>query len=116
MIRKKFKSAVTDSGREVRRGPDKVGVSNLVEIMSVATGTAPEEIEDRYDGQGYGQFKTDVAEAVIALLEPVRLRYEDLAADPGELERLLRVGAEKAAGVAAPTLDAMYDRMGFARP
>jgi tryptophanyl-tRNA synthetase len=116
VIRKKFKSAVTDSGREVRRGPDKVGVSNLVEIMSVATGTVPEEIEERYDGQGYGQFKTDVAEAVIALLEPVRLRYEDLAADTGELERLLRVGAEKAAGVAAPTLDAMYDRMGFARP
>jgi tryptophanyl-tRNA synthetase len=116
VIRRKFKVAVTDSGRDVRRSDDKPGVTNLVEIMSVATGTAPEEIEDSYDGQGYGQFKSDVAEAVISLLEPVRLRYEELAADPGELERLLRVGAEKAAGVAAPTLEAMYNRMGFARP
>jgi len=116
VIRRKFKVAVTDSGREVRRSRDKPGVSNLVDIMSVATGTAPEEIEDRYDGQGYGQFKSDVAEAVVELLEPVRLRYEQLVADPGELERLLRVGAEKAAEASAPTLQAMYERMGFARP
>ena len=116
VIRKKFKVAVTDSGRDVRRAPDKPGVSNLVDIMSVATGTAPEAIEDRYDGQGYGQFKSDVAEAVIELLEPVRLRYEELASDPGELERLLRVGADKAAAASAPTLEAMYERMGFARP
>jgi tryptophanyl-tRNA synthetase len=116
VIRKKFKVAVTDSGRDVRRAPDKPGVSNLVDIMAVATGTAPEAIEDRYDGQGYGQFKSDVAEAVVALLEPVRSRYEELIADPGELERLLRVGAEKAAVASAPTLEAMYERMGFARP
>jgi tryptophanyl-tRNA synthetase len=115
VIRRKFKTAVTDSGKDVRRAPDKPGVTNLVEIMSVATGELPEAIEDRYDGQGYGQFKADVAEAVIGFLEPVRLRYEELASDPGELERLLRVGAEKAAAAAAPTLDAMYDRMGFVR-
>ena len=100
----------------MRRAPDKPGVSNLVDIMSVATGEPPEAIEDRYDGQGYGQFKSDVAEAVVELLEPVRLRYEQLVADPGELERLLRVGAEKAAEASAPTLEAMYERMGFARP
>jgi tryptophanyl-tRNA synthetase len=116
VIRKKFKVAVTDSGRDVRRARDKPGVSNLVEIMSVATGEPPEAIEDRYDGEGYGQFKSDVAEAVIAFLEPVRLRYEELLRDPGELERLLRVGAERAAAAAAPTLEAMYDRMGFVRP
>jgi tryptophanyl-tRNA synthetase len=116
VIRRKFKVAVTDSGRDVRRGPDKPGVSNLVEIMSVATGEPPEAIEDRYDGQGYGQFKSDVAEAVVTLLEPVRLRYEELIADPGELERLLRLGAEQAAHASAPTLEAMYERMGFARP
>ena len=115
VIRKKFKVAVTDSGRDVRRAPDKPGVSNLIDIMAVATGTAPEEIEDRYDGQGYGQFKSDVAEAVVALLEPVRFRYEELVADPGEIERLLRVGAEKAARASAPTLEAMYERMGFVR-
>jgi tryptophanyl-tRNA synthetase len=116
VIRKKFKVAVTDSGRDVKRAGDKPGVTNLVEIMSVATGEAPEAIEDRYDGQGYGQFKSDVAEAVIALLEPVRLRYEELSTDPGELERLLRAGAEEASTAAAPTLEAMYDRMGFVRP
>jgi tryptophanyl-tRNA synthetase len=116
VIRKKFKVAVTDSGRDVRRAPDKPGVTNLVDIMSVAEGVAPEVIEDRYDGQGYGQFKSDVAEAVIAFLEPVRQRYEELSADPGELERLLRQGAEQAAAAAEPTLQAMYDRMGFVRP
>jgi tryptophanyl-tRNA synthetase len=116
VIRKKFKGAVTDSGQDVRRAPDKPGVTNLIEIMAVATGEAPEAIENRYDGQGYGQFKSDVAEAVISLLEPVRLRYEELVGDPAELERLLRTGAEKAAAAAAPTLEAMYDRMGFVRP
>jgi tryptophanyl-tRNA synthetase len=116
VIRKKFKVAVTDSGRDVRRAPDKPGVTNLVDIMSVAEGVSPETIEDRYDGQGYGQFKSDVAEAVIAFLEPVRQRYEDLSADPSELERLLRQGAEQAAAAAEPTLQAMYDRMGFVRP
>jgi len=116
VIRKKFKVAVTDSGREVRRSPDKPGVTNLVDIMSVATGARPGEVEDRYDGQGYGQFKSDVAEAVISFLEPVRMRYEELSADPGELERLLRQGAEQAAAASAPTLQAMYERMGFARP
>jgi tryptophanyl-tRNA synthetase len=116
VIRKKFKGAVTDSGQDVRRAPGKPGVTNLIEIMAVATGEAPEAIEDRYDGQGYGQFKSDVAEAVISLLEPVRLRYEELVGDPAELERLLRTGAEKAAAAAAPTLEAMYDRMGFVRP
>ncbi|HZR93913.1 MAG TPA: tryptophan--tRNA ligase [Gaiellaceae bacterium] len=115
VIRRKFRVAVTDSGREVRRGPGKAGITNLVEIMAVAAGVSPEEIEERYDGQGYGRFKEDVAEAVIALLEPVRTRYEELSGDPGELRRLLAVGAEKAAAAAAPTLEAMYERMGFVR-
>jgi len=115
-IRKKVKSAVTDSGTEVRRAADKPGVSNLIEIMSMATGEPMDAIEARYDGQGYGAFKADVADAVVALLEPVRERYEELRADPAELERLLAAGAEKAREVAAPTLAAMYDRMGFARP
>ena len=100
----------------MRRGPEKPGVSNLIEIMSVATGTPPEEIEDRYDGQGYGQFKSDVAEAVIALLDPVRQRYGEFKSDPSALERLLQDGAETAKTESAPTLEAMYDRMGFARP
>ncbi len=115
VIRRKIRSAVTDSGHEVRRAPGKAGISNLIEIMSVATGETPEAIEARYDGQGYGVFKADVAEAVVALLEPVRVRYEELLADPGELQRLLRHGADRAEAVSAPTLEAMYERMGFVR-
>jgi tryptophanyl-tRNA synthetase len=116
VIVKKFKSAVTDSGREVRRDPDKPGITNLVEIMSVATGEEPDAIEARYDGQGYGQFKQDVGEAVVALFEPVRERYTALRADEGELRRLLAHGAEKAREASAPTLEAMDERMGFVRP
>jgi tryptophanyl-tRNA synthetase len=114
-IRKKFKTAVTDSGREVRRAPDKPGIANLIDIMSVATGEAPEAIEVRYDGAGYGPFKGDVAEAVVALLEPVQKRYEALRSDARELERLLAVGAEKAREASAQTLTGMFDRMGFVR-
>ncbi|MGE5691243.1 MAG: tryptophan--tRNA ligase [Pseudomonadota bacterium] len=113
VIRKKFRSAVTDSGTEVRRGPDKAGVTNLIDIMSVATGEAPEAIETRYDGQGYGAFKTDVGEAVVALLAPIQERYRELRGDPAELQALLRRGAEKAREASAPTLAQMYERMGF---
>ena len=115
-IRKKIKSAVTDSGREVRRGPGKEGIENLISIMSVATGDTPDAVEARYDGAGYGTFKTDVAEAVVELLGPIQGRYSELRADPTELGRLLAVGAEKARAVSAPTLESMYERMGFARP
>ncbi|HWQ01340.1 MAG TPA: tryptophan--tRNA ligase [Gaiellaceae bacterium] len=115
VVRKKFKSAVTDSGSEVRLAPDKPGVSNLIEIMSVASGDSPETIEARYDGQGYGAFKTDLADAVVAMLDPIRTRYDELRADPEELRRLLALGADKAREASAPTLAAMYERMGFTR-
>jgi tryptophanyl-tRNA synthetase len=114
-IRRKFRSAVTDSGREVRRGDDKPGVSNLVDILSVATGETPGAIEIRYGDSGYGQFKQDVGEAVAELLTPVRERYTELRADEGELLRLLALGAEKARAASASTLAAMYEKMGFVR-
>jgi tryptophanyl-tRNA synthetase len=114
-IRRKLKTAVTDSGRDIRRGEDKPGVTNLIDILSVATGETPDAIEARYDGEGYGRFKADVAEAVVALLEPIGGRYRELVADPGELKRLLSVGADKAREASAPTLEAVYDRMGFVR-
>jgi tryptophanyl-tRNA synthetase len=114
-ILKKFRSAVTDSGREVRRADDKPGVTNLVDILSVATERSPEDVERAYDGAGYGDLKRDVGEAVVELLAPVRERYLELRADEPELLRLLAAGAEKARAAAAPTLTAMYERMGFVR-
>jgi tryptophanyl-tRNA synthetase len=117
IVRKKVKSAVTDSGSEVRYDPDrKPGISNLLEIMSVATGEEIPALEARYDSGGYGQFKTDVAEAVVTLLDPIRARYEELRGDRAELERMLAVGAEKARSASAPTLETIYERMGFVRP
>jgi tryptophanyl-tRNA synthetase len=117
VIRKKFKTAVTDSGTEVRHAPEeKPGISNLLEIMSVASGDAIPDIEGRYDGSGYGQFKEDVAEAVVALLGPIQERYRELRADEGELRAMLARGADKAREAAAPTLEQMYERMGFVRP
>jgi tryptophanyl-tRNA synthetase len=114
-IRRKLKTAVTDSGREIVHSPDKPGVSNLIEIMTVATGESIADVEGRFDGQGYGVFKDAVAEAVIALLEPFQTRFRELRDDPGELRRLLALGADKARGASAPTLEAMYERMGFIR-
>jgi tryptophanyl-tRNA synthetase len=116
VIRKKFKTAVTDSERAVRHDPDeKPGISNLIEIMSVSTGRPIPDVEAQYDGQGYGPFKEDVAEAVVELLAPIQRRYQELRSDATELQRLLAIGAEKARKVSEPTLNAMYDRMGFVK-
>jgi tryptophanyl-tRNA synthetase len=115
VIRKKFKSAVTDSGSEVRRAPDKPGVTNLIDILSSLTGDTADAIEAQYDGAGYGQFKNDVAEAAVEAIVPIQERYAELRSDPAELQRLLARGAEKARKASEPTLDAMYDRMGFVK-
>src|SRR5213078_1171492 len=113
VIRKKVKSAVTDSGTDVRRADDKPGVTTLIDVMTVATGEDPETIEARYDGSGYGKFKADVAEAVIALLEPIQARYHEYRGDDDELARLLAAGADKARAASSSTLAQMYERMGF---
>jgi tryptophanyl-tRNA synthetase len=115
-LRKKFKSAVTDSGREVRYDPEqKPGVSNLLEIMNVATGEPIEALEQRFDGAGYGEFKEAVGESVVGLLTPIRERFEALRADERELQRLLGIGADKARRASEPTLELMYERMGFVK-
>ena len=116
VLRKKVKSAVTDSGSEVRRGDDKPGVTNLIDILSVCTGETAGAIEVRYEAGGYGQYKSDVADAVVELLEPIQARYHELRSDPAELNRLLGIGADKAREASLPTLHAIYDRMGFVRP
>jgi tryptophanyl-tRNA synthetase len=115
-IQKKVKSAVTDSGADVRYDPDeKPGVSNLIELLTVVTGESIQDVERRYDGAGYGQFKSDVADAIVEVLTPIQERYRELRGDVPELQRLLKLGAEKARASSAPTLALIYERLGFAR-
>jgi tryptophanyl-tRNA synthetase len=115
VVRRKFKTAVTDSGREVVHALDKPGISNLIEIMTVATGESIADIESNFDGQGYGAFKEAVAESVITLLAPFQERYREIRGDADELQRILAFGADKAREASAPTLEAIYERMGFVR-
>jgi tryptophanyl-tRNA synthetase len=116
-VRKKVKTAVTDSGTDVRYDPEgKPGISNLIELMTVVTGDSIQDVESRYDGSGYGRFKSDVADAIVTVLEPIQARYSEVRGDAAELQRFLQVGAEKARALAAPTLETMYERLGFARP
>jgi len=113
-IRRKFKSAVTDSGREIVRGDDKPGITNLVEIMAALRGVEPDVVEREYaDATGYAEFKRDVGEVVVDRLAQVRERYPILRADPGSLEETLAKGAAKARDIAAPTLSLARDRMGI---
>ncbi len=111
-VAKKIRSAVTDTGSEVRRAPDKPGVSNLVEILAAVRGMVPEQVEREFDGSGYGAFKQAVADSVIEYLAPVRERYEELRADERELERVLSAGADKARAIASDTLRDVRAAMG----
>jgi tryptophanyl-tRNA synthetase len=114
--RKKIMRAVTDSGSEVRAAPGKQGVTNLLDLMSAVTGATVSELEQRYVGSGYGDFKKDLAEAVNGFLRPVRDRYAELSQDPGAVEAALTKGAEKAQAVAAETLAQVWERVGFLAP
>jgi tryptophanyl-tRNA synthetase len=111
-VTKKFRSAVTDSGTDVVRGPDKPGITNLIDILAAVRGVTPEEVEATFDGSGYGAFKQAVADAVVEYLAPVRARYEELRADEGELERILETGAEKARAIASETMIDVREAMG----
>ena len=112
-IRKKLGSAVTDSGREVRRGEDKAGITNLIDILAVARGVDQGEIEREFEGAGYGDFKKAVAEGVVELLNPVRERYAGLRPDVAALEATLAAGAKKARTLAPPVLADVRAAMGF---
>ena len=111
-IRRKVKRAQTDSGSEVRRGDGKEGVANLIDILSAARGTTPDEVERQFDGEGYGAFKEAVGEAVVELLTPVRERYAELRADEQTLESTLQEGAERARAIASGTLAEVRAAMG----
>jgi tryptophanyl-tRNA synthetase len=113
--RKKILRAVTDSGTEVRAAPDKAGVTNLLDLLAAVTGGSIADLEERYRGSGYGDFKKDVAEAVNGFLRPVRDRYRELSADPGAVAGALATGRDKARAVAAKTVDVVWDRVGFLR-
>ncbi len=115
-ILKKVKSAVTDSGSEVRRGPDKAGVANLIDVLAVVRGVDPEEIEREFEDRGYGDFKTAVGEAVAEYLRPVRERYGELRTDEAELERILQDGAGRARAIASATLAEVRAAMGIGAP
>jgi tryptophanyl-tRNA synthetase len=114
---KKIRSAVTDSGREVRYDLEaKPGVSNLLTIMSALTGDSVETLEKRFEGSGYGDFKAAVADAFVDFARPFRERTQAYLADPDRLDAELSAGAAKAAAMAEPVLAAAYDRVGFLRP
>ncbi len=111
-IRRKFKRAKTDSGSEVVRGPDKAGISNLIEILATVRETAPEDVERDFAGQQYGAFKTAVGDEVAAWLAPVRERYAELRRDEDALEDILAAGAEKARAIASETVADVREAMG----
>ncbi len=118
-ILKKLKRAVTDSDNPPVIAYDwdkKPGVSNLLELMSASTGQSVEDLVEHFKGQMYGTFKTEVAEAVVAMVEPIQKRYAELRGDEGYLKEVLKHGAEKAAERAQKTLDDVYKKVGFLLP
>ena len=112
-IIRKFKRAVTDSDTAVRYSPEKPGVSNLISIYSAVTGKTTAEVESEFEGKGYGEFKLAVGEVVADALAPIRQEHDRIIADKKELERLTRLGAEKAERVAAKTYFKAMKKVGF---
>jgi len=115
-IERKIKSAVTDSGSEVRRAEEKPGISNLIEILAAVRGERAAQIEAEFQSSGYGDFKAAVASAVAEYLAPVRERYEQLRGEEEELEQILATGAGRASAIAAETLADVRERMGVGAP
>ena len=116
-IVKKFKSAQTDSGREIVCAEDKPGITNLIEILAVVRGVTPADIEREFaDADGYGDFKRTVGEEVAEWLAPVRARYLELREDTAAIEEFLAAGAQKARAIAAPVVADVRERMGVGPP
>ena len=115
-IVKKIKRAVTDSEACVRRGEGKEGVENLMSIYSAMTGKTMDEIEAEFDGKGYGDFKSAVAESVVEVLRPIQERYNDYIKNKDYLEKIYRSGAERASYVANKTISKVNRKVGFIQP
>lgn len=113
-IARKVRSAVTDSGRDIRSGDDKPALTNLLTIFSLLEGSSVEALEERFADAGYAAFKSDLADVLIEALAPIRARYIELLDDPAETERLLGKGAESAAAIAAATMADVKARAGLA--
>jgi len=113
VVRKKIKTAVTDSGREILAREDKPAITNLLEIYAAVDGRSIADLERAYEGKGYGDLKADLAEALIAFLEPIQQRYSDIIGDLGELANTLEKGAQKAQAVASETLTLVKGRVGL---
>jgi tryptophanyl-tRNA synthetase len=113
VIRRKIRRAKTDSGSEVVASPGKPAITNLLNIYAGLTGLPVSEIEDRYRGKGYGDFKKDLAEVVVDALSPIRERALELLDDPKELDDLLESGADRARELAHATLRNAWTRMGL---
>jgi tryptophanyl-tRNA synthetase len=116
LIRKKIRAAVTDAGREVRVAEDKPGISNLLRILAGLSGRSVAELEADFAGRGYGEFKSEVAETVVAAVKPIQTRYRELLADPAELDRLVAIGADRARGIATETMRTVRERVGLLAP
>lgn len=113
-IRRKIKRAVTDSGSEITHSPElRPGISNLMTLMSIASDVTFGDIEQEFAGKTYAEFKEKVAEAVVGLVEPIRTRFLQLRSDSGELQAIIKKGAENAAARAARTLGKVYKKIGF---
>jgi tryptophanyl-tRNA synthetase len=111
---KAIKSAATDSETVVRYDPvNKPGVSNLLTIFSAVTGRGVDDIAADYEGKGYGHLKVDLADAVVAILEPFQARAKTYLSDPAQLDKVLAEGAERARAIARPVLERVYDRFGL---
>ena len=111
---KKIKGSVTDADNEIRFDVDgKPGVSNLLGIYSAVSGKSVKELESAFSGKGYGDLKTEVADAVVSVIEPIRTRATELLADTKELDSLLASGADRANELAEATLASVYDKIGF---
>jgi tryptophanyl-tRNA synthetase len=112
-IRRKVRRAVTDSGAEVKGGPDKPALTNLLDIYAALSGESVQDTEARYEGRGYAEFKTDLAEIVVEALAPIQARIRELEADKSYTLEVLRTGAERAEAIAARTLAKARERIGL---
>jgi len=113
VIARKIRVAVTDSGRDVVAAEDKPALTNLLTIFSVIDGTPVASVEERFAGRGYAEFKAALADVVAERLRPIRNRFEELMSDPGQTDKLLTIGAERATEVAETVMEAVWDRVGL---